>query len=208
MNMTTRSAEIKAVIFDLGRVLVDVDFSLFLNGLYENVQDEADLKDFSQVTHCPLWQRYNRGELSPVQFYAAFCSEYKISIAYDVFADLWCSIFSAKADMLALAEELQRRIPVGLLSDTDPLHWLHVQASYPIIAGISRPTLSYQVGALKPHPRIYEAAAANVGAAMGHCFFIDDLAVNVQGALDAGMQAVELESAGQIRGLLEEAGIL
>lgn len=50
--------------------------------------------------------------------------------------------------------------------------------------------LSGDVGLEKPDPRIYRLAARRLGLAESDCVFVDDLAVNVRGAVAAGMVAV------------------
>jgi len=48
---------------------------------------------------------------------------------------------------------------LGLLSDTDSLHWQHLRDHYPILSIFPRPILSFQVGTMKPDPEIFRRAA-------------------------------------------------
>ncbi len=50
--------------------------------------------------------------------------------------------------------------------------------------------LSGQVGMAKPDKRIYRLTAARLGLATSDCVFVDDLVVNVRGAVRAGMVGV------------------
>ena len=50
--------------------------------------------------------------------------------------------------------------------------------------------LSYEVGCMKPDARFYEACAKAAGVSAGSCIFIDDMAVNVEGARAAGLQGL------------------
>ncbi|MBN1436903.1 MAG: HAD family phosphatase [Sedimentisphaerales bacterium] len=198
---------IKAVIFDLGRVLIDLDFAPLLHRLFNDSSNEDAFERFERMRQDEIAQQYGRGQIDPHQFHAALCRKYNLTIDFQDFTQLWCDVFTPKPDMLALLQDLQGRLPVGLLSDTDPLHWHYITENYPAIAAIPRPTLSYQIGALKPDPHTYRTAAKNVGTPIPNCLFIDDLPANVQGARQVGMQAVCLQSAQQIRDLLRTANI-
>jgi putative hydrolase of the HAD superfamily len=50
--------------------------------------------------------------------------------------------------------------------------------------------ISGEVGMRKPDPGIYALAAREVGVPPGQCVFVDDIAANVRGAVEAGMVGV------------------
>jgi FMN phosphatase YigB (HAD superfamily) len=50
--------------------------------------------------------------------------------------------------------------------------------------------LSGDIGMAKPDPRIYRMTADRLGLAPADCVFVDDLAVNVRGAVASGMVGV------------------
>jgi glucose-1-phosphatase len=54
--------------------------------------------------------------------------------------------------------------------------------------------LSSDVGLAKPHPAIYELAAGRLDVATSECVMIDDMTVNVTGAVDTGMQGIVFEN--------------
>ncbi len=89
-----------------------------------------------------------------------------------------------------LLRSLHGRFPLGLLSDTDSLHWQHLRSHYPILSIFPRPVLSFEVGIMKPNPEIYRLAAESVRTCPEHCLYIDDLSVNVEGARQIGMEAI------------------
>lgn len=200
-------AGVEAVIFDLGRVLVQVDVR---RGLFHRVVDllEADPEDvMERLKADPLFQEFNRGVLSPRAFHAAIAKATGLEIGFDDFARLWCDLFAPMPGMEALLGEVADRATVGLLSDTDPLHWAHIAGAYPWIGAIARPTLSYEVGALKPDPVIYRAAARAVGRPPARCLFVDDLPGNVAGARAVGMQAIRFTDAATLRPALAALGL-
>ena len=91
-------------------------------------------------------------------------------------------------------ERLVKRVAVnykvGLLSDTDPLHWHYCLKRFPFLQIFTRPALSYEVGQMKPAAKCYHSAADYAGFDTGQCLFIDDRQENVLGAQKTGMQAL------------------
>jgi HAD superfamily hydrolase (TIGR01509 family) len=66
--------------------------------------------------------------------------------------------------------------------------------------------LSYEVGAIKPSPLIYQEAIARAGCLPGECFFTDDALVNVEAARAEGIDAVQFQSLEQLRHELRKRG--
>ncbi len=200
--------DIRAVIFDLGRVLIGLDLS---RGLFAQLTDahteEADAA-IERLLSDEAYVRFLSGKIDPQGFHRLFCERTGLQMAYDRFVDQWCEIFVPMPGMEQLLAEVAASLPVGLLSDTDPLHWRHVLRCNPWLNGIEKPTLSFATGLLKPDPGCYRTAADNVGQPPAGCLFIDDLERNVLGARAAGMQALRFEGAEKLRRQLEAQGVL
>lgn len=201
---------IQAVIFDLGRVLVQLDFSRGL--LHELTGCEASGHEadvlIERLGSNPFFTEYCAGRLAPEAFHERLMEWTGRTMPFASFARSWCDIFSMDTQMEALLREVMQSSRTGLLSDTDPLHWHHLRSTYPILARIARPTLSYEVGTTKPDPAIYQVAAENVGVDPSACFFIDDREVNVEGARSVGMRATRFVDAQTLRAELRALNVL
>jgi len=68
--------------------------------------------------------------------------------------------------------------------------------------------LSYQIGAMKPDPRSYTAAAQLAGVNPQGIFFTDDREDNVTAAAAAGWDAVQYTSVSQLNEALCSRGIV
>ncbi|MBN1818696.1 MAG: HAD family phosphatase [Sedimentisphaerales bacterium] len=201
-------SSVEAVIFDLGRVLVDVDIRRLSHSVLAQWPDKDPEQVAEQVMKDNLMVRYNTGQIRPEEFHAALCKKYGLSIGYEEFARLWCGIFRPMEGMEEIVYRLQDRIRLGLLSDTDPLHWSYLSCNFPFLSVFSQPTLSFQVGVMKPDKQIYLQASRNVGTPLEKCLYIDDLSINVSGAKAAGMQAVQFTGPDHLCVLLEDLGLL
>jgi FMN phosphatase YigB (HAD superfamily) len=200
--------KIEAVIFDLGRVLVNIDLEPLKKQLSSTgiINESGDL--IEKVRESDLIPQLNSGKISFQQFHRSLCSRYGFDWSLDLFHDAWCSIFYPSPAMEALVRDLHGRVPLGLLSDTDLSHWTYIRRHYPIVEVFKGPVLSFQVGVCKPDPAMYRAAAQSVGLPPQQCFYTDDLPGNIEGARAAGMTAILFQDADQIRQELKNYGIL
>lgn len=198
-----QASPIRAMIFDLGRVLVDIDTS---RGLYRYLSPTIQglVDDETYVDYC-------RGNVSIDRFYRYVMTKIDQPLSRPDFEKAWCQAFVTMPGMQPLFEALCDRYRVGLLSDTDPLHWRFLVQAFPFLQKIQKPTLSFELGRLKPHPECYLQAAKDVACNPPECLFIDDLERNVTGAKQVGMRAIQFKGVENLRvqllslGLLEQA---
>jgi len=186
--------DIQAIIFDLGRVLIDVDLT---KGIFKHTQEwrtKSETQILDALMDNSIYQEYACGRISAQEFYREIYERFGLELSFDQFKQEWNSVFLPISGMTELVEQLSSDFKIGLLSDIGPLHWEYLLEHLPVLKKIDKPTLSFQIGYLKPHPQTYLTAAANVGTAPEKCLFIDDREVNVRGALEAGMQAIRFEN--------------
>ncbi|GEO84202.1 MULTISPECIES: HAD family hydrolase [Alphaproteobacteria] len=82
------------------------------------------------------------------------------------------------------------------------------RAMYPFLNLPRGVTVSGEVGLLKPDVAIYQRHAADFDLDPAACVFIDDVAVNVEGAREAGWQAVQFLGAEKLRADLRDLGVV
>jgi putative hydrolase of the HAD superfamily len=199
---------IKTIFFDLGNVIIPFDFKR----AYTRLQPLCNYP----VTEIPqrmrgtdLVSRFESGQIAPEQFVKEFSAVLELRISYDEFCDLWTSVFLPEPLIEeSLLANLGRRHPLMLLSNTNQIHFHMIRANYPLLRHFDHYVLSYEVGALKPSEKIFQAALAQARCEAGECFFTDDLAVNVEAARKHGMDAVQFQSAAQLEGELRARGLL
>src|SRR5579884_2578407 len=142
-----------------------------------------------------LVRRFETGGLEPREFVAQLSSHLGVNTSYEEFCSLWSCIFLPGTLVPEVATEaLHRRHRMLLLSNTNALHFEMISASYPVLRHFDDLILSHEVRLLKPSPDLYQKAVQRAGCDARECVFIDDLAVNVEGARAVGIDAIQFTS--------------
>lgn len=202
------SQQIKAVIFDLGRVIVDIHIARLSDHLGAILTGDNPVQIISRMMSDPMVVQYDTGRITTEQFHEGLCRRFGLTVPYDRFCRLWCDIFTPMPGMEDLLQSLHRRLPLGLLSDTDSLHWQYLRNHYPILSIFPRPVLSFEVGTMKPDPMIFHRAAESVQTPPANCLYIDDLPANVEGARRIGMDTIVFHGADSLRKNLSSRNML
>ena len=198
---------IKAVIFDLGRVLIQVDFTRGLLKYYQRNDNSSDEDILDEVFKDKMFIDFNTGKIDPQQVYQNIEDKYALALSYEQFTYEWCNIFAPMQGMPAIVDRVSKKYKIGLLSDIDPLHWQYCQQNFPVLKNFKKPALSFEIGALKPDPICYQSASENINTELQNCLFIDDREINIQGAREAGMQAIRFTSVADLELLLPNLGV-
>ncbi len=186
--------EIKAVIFDLGGVIVPLDFP---RG-YARIGSLCHLPPAEirqRIASTGLVELFETGRIEPEVFAREISAALNLSLSYPRFCEMWSSIFPSVTlipdDLLA---SLRGRYRVLLLSNTNAIHFAYIQRNYSVMRHFDDFVLSHEVGVMKPQPRIYKEAIARAGCLPEQCFFTDDVPENVEGARREGMRAAQFVS--------------
>lgn len=178
----------QAVIFDLGKVLLDFDYRIAVRRLLPRCRSsEAHLRQV--LTGEPLLVDYETGLLSTAEFFARLQPLIGYTGTYEEFRLGFGDIFTPIEPMVALHAELrQRGIPTYLLSNTNEMAVEYVRSQYPWFGTFDGLVLSYEHRVMKPAPAIYEAAERLSRLAGPDLFYFDDRDENVQAAWARGWQ--------------------
>lgn len=179
----------RGVFFDLGRVLLDFDLIPFFAEIAR--QTESDLTAVrSAISDARLFDRYERGEFDDDSFFVGLQKITGYAGDEQQLRRLWTDIFTPIEKNIALMHALRERYPIGLISNTSPLHISHIEQRFDLLAHIPVRVLSYRVGLMKPDRRIFEHALKQLGVHAEGSVFIDDLEVNLSGAKELGMHVI------------------
>ncbi len=201
------SAKHKALLFDLGRVLVHFDFARAYTAL-ESFCSCPAAEMPKRLFTTDLVQRLETGRIAPEEFHVRFSELLGTNLDYPRFCEIWTSIFTHELIPESLIESLAARYRLVLLSNTNPIHFEMIRATYPHLRHFHDLTLSYEVGALKPEEAIYRAAVERAGCEPEECFYTDDIPEFVEGGRRIGLDAVQFESHAQLVRELRARGIV
>ena len=198
---------IKTIIFDLGNVLIPFDFTRGYRGMEELTGlTAAEIR--ARISATDLVQRFESGLIESKDFVSGLADLLGTPFGYETFAGIWSSIFLPHTLVPeSLIEALHRKYRLQVLSNTNPLHFEMVSATYPILRHFDSYTLSHEVKAMKPDPRIFASALADAGCQPQECFYTDDIADYVEAARRQGIDAVQFQSGSQVEEELRARGI-
>jgi len=195
----------KAIIFDLGRVLVDFDFERGFQALERFCPyDAAEIR--RRIAATDLVERFETGLIEPPDFVAQLSGILGLDIDYAGFCKLWSSIFTDPLIPEAMLEGLAARYRLVLLSNTNVIHFEMIRENYPMLRHFHERILSYEVHAMKPRCEIFQAALERCGCRPEECFYTDDIAAYVEAARRLGVDAVQFESLAQLERELKARG--
>lgn len=198
----------KAVLLDLGNVIVGLD----LDRVYRaaSLHSPVSVADMPLRIHsAALSEPYERGEISNEEFHRRFCEALEINdVGFAEFSRLWGDMFQP-TPLLSndLLRGLSARYRLVLVSNTNDLHFQWIRRHYPLLEHFHEYVLSYRVGSLKPSPGIYREAVRQAACQPGECFFTDDNADNIEGALRMGLDAVLFSGQDQLKQQLAQRGL-
>jgi HAD superfamily hydrolase (TIGR01509 family) len=198
---------IRYVLSDLGKVLIFFDNDIFFRKIAKNspfMQEEIRELTFS---HFYLVESFDRGEISPEEFYRQVTKKLKAQIDYDRFYSIYNDVFSLNSPVFQLMIRLKKNYKIVLLSNTDVMRFNFIKNKFPEIMIFDEYVLSYQVGFIKPHPQIYKEALKKAGAEAKECVFIDDREENIEEAERLGISGILMEPHTDLETVLQEKGL-
>lgn len=197
---------VRAVISDLGRVVLWFDNGVFLRKLADRAG--RPYEEVKAIVHgdLALIRRFDGGAVTPEGFHEHVTAAVGADMPYEEFYEIYNDIFTPIPPAIdVLARVKAAGYKTLLLSNTDPERFGFVRRRFPEILFFDGYALSYELKLLKPDPAIYLAAARLAGAEPAECVLIDDMEENVKGAIEAGLAAIrytlETDLAAELRKL-------
>lgn len=195
---------IRALLFDLGGVLIDIDFELALEHWAGHSALSLDqLREAFRFD--AAYEQHERGEIGWAQYVGHLRKTLKLTGTDAQIMEGWNAIFIAEIpETIAMIDEARKLLPCYGFSNTNPTHQAHWQAAFPRAAGsFDRMFVSWELGLRKPERAAFDKVCEEMGVAAGEVLFFDDTAQNVDGARLAGLQAVLVRSPADVRAALD-----
>lgn len=194
-------APLRAVIFDIGRVLVKLDVARVVADLSNGLSLGPE-ELWSAIQTDPRWSDWQEGRIAPHDWYLHITKRLGSKLKFAEFRDAWNRTLDPEPlqtkDLFAALAKHKR---LALLSNTDPIHVAHLEAHYEFFEFFPAAARIYScsVKASKPSPIIFQAALKAVKAKAQETVFIDDILEYVQAARALGLHGIHYQSPPQLR---------
>ncbi len=199
--------QIRGIFFDLGNVLLRLDSGRFAEKMKSLTG--LGIEDLRSVFADGLVPDYECGRLEDAEFLARLSGRLGLTVTRDDFAEVWTCMF-CETPLLSdeLLKELAREHLLWAISNTNRMHFEFILDRYEFMRHFQGWSLSYEVGAAKPDPAIFEHALNKTRIPAAEALFIDDQLVNVESARRLGMDAIHFLNPAQLIQELQARNII
>ena len=197
----------RAIIFDIGRVLIRVDISRAMDGLASGLSlTPQDV--WSAIEKDPRWLDWQEGRISTRDWHLHLAERLGSSLTFEEFSEVWNRALDPNPiHSESFLEKLSKNYRLALLSNTDPIHMSNEEARFPFFRLFPIRIYSYRVGASKPDPAIYREALQACQVRAEEAVYIDDIAAYAEAAQRLGMSGIVFQSPEQLQSDLRKLGI-
>ena len=201
------SAKFRAIIFDIGRVLIRVDIYRATAGLASSLSLSPQ-EVWSAIEKDTRWLDWQEGRFTPRDWHLHLSRRFGTSLTFAQFAEAWNSALDPQPIQPELfLEKLSKNYRLALLSNTDPIHMSHAESRFPFFRFFPIRIYSFRVGASKPSPVIYREALGACRVSAEEAVYIDDLAAYVEAAQHLGMAGIVFQTPQQLQADLRGLGV-
>jgi len=181
------------VVFDLGKVLVDFDYSIAIRRFTE--RSDADVEQIQRLVNSPIQVDYESGKITTDEFYAAIREGAGFLGDRAEFVSIFADIFSPMETMIEFFERLKPfGIPTCVFSNTNEIAIGHIREGFPFYSVFDNYVLSYEEGGMKPDEPIYDAVEQRTGEFGASILYIDDRPENIETGKGRGWQTILQEN--------------
>jgi glucose-1-phosphatase len=196
----------RAIIFDIGRVLVRLDIAGAMGGLAGMISLTPQ-ETWAAIEHDPRWRDWQEGRMSPRDWQLHICRRLGVNLTFEQFREIWNRVLDPTPLLDgAFLESLSKRYCLAVLSNTDPIHVAELEKRFDFFRFFKHRIYSCVVGASKPSPLIFRAALQACKTTVDNAIYIDDIPVYVEAARQLGMRGIVFQSPDQLNADLEQFG--
>jgi len=202
--MKMDQGSIGVIFFDLGNVILPFNHYQIAEKLsrFTKREDSQDPKKiFSYLFNFEngAINGYEVGKVSSLDFFQSLKEHLQLTLSFEEFIPIWNDIFWENLEVSEIIRSLKGKKRLGLLSNTNPLHFDYILLKFPVVQIFDKWILSHEVGFKKPALEIFQSAIEWACVEPERILFIDDMKSHVEVAISLGMQGIHFTSATQLR---------
>jgi FMN phosphatase YigB (HAD superfamily) len=207
-NEMSKLQKPSVVVFDLGKVLVDFDYTIAAKKIASKGTMLAQ-RIYEFIALSPLLLQYETGLITREQFFSAVCESTGYCGGIEEFGGFFADIFTPIEPMVELHTALRKaEIPTYIFSNTNDLAISHIRKNFPFFNNFDGYILSYEVGAMKPDAKIYEALEKMAGKRGPDVLYLDDRLENISAGAARGWQVILQETPQKTVAAIQKLGLL
>lgn len=208
--MKNKAKEIKAVIFDLGNVLIGFDHTIAVKKILKHTPKKSrDIYDL--FFDSDLTQEFEKGKTGKLEFFQQVQTALELKISYGEFLPIWNEIFFSKPESEDFVSSLNSGIKLALLSNINQLHYEYIREEFSSTIGLFEPDKiipSFRTGFIKPDKEIYDLALKALDVPRESVVYVDDRLDLIEAALSYGIKSIQFKSAKELKQKFQDLGII
>ena len=208
--MKNKAKEIKAVIFDLGNVLIGFDHTIAVKKILKHTPKKSrDIYDL--FFDSDLTQEFEKGKTGKLEFFQQVQTALELKISYGEFLPIWNEIFFSKPESENFVGSLNSGIKLALLSNINQLHYEYIREEFSSTIGLFEPDKiipSFRTGFIKPDKEIYDLALKALDVPRESVVYVDDRLDLIEAALSYGIKSIQFKSAKELKQKFQDLGII
>ena len=195
---------IEVILYDLGNVILpfshyQIAEKLSLFSHKKEFQDPQRIFSYLFDFQNGVINSYEVGEVSSGEFFKSLKESLDLSISFEQFIPIWNDIFTENQEVSKIILSQKGKWKLGLISNTNPLHFDYCLKKFPILRTFDKWILSHEIGFKKPAVEIFRRAIEWALVEPERILFIDDMKKHVEVAISLGIQGIHFISAEQLR---------
>lgn len=199
----------RAIIFDIGRVLVRIDVGRAMATLGAGLSlSAAEL--WSAIEKDPSWQDWQEGRISARDWHLHLSRRLGTSLTFEQFTHAWNQVLDPEPlQDNALFETLKKTHRLALLSNTDPIHVAYMEGHFSFFRYFPEGARIYSCSfaASKPSPLLYLEALRACKVQANEAVYIDDIEAYVEAARSLGIAGITYKGSEQLIEELRGLGV-
>ena len=197
-----------AIVFDLGKVLVDFDYSIAARRIAaRSTQALENLDAF--LSSSPALVQFETGLTNRQEFFEQVRKATGFLGDIGEFGGMFADIFTEISPMIELHAELRLRgFKTYIFSNTNDLAIEHIRRNFSFFQNFDGYIFSYEVKAMKPDAPIYQALEQLAGKRGNEIIYIDDRAENIAGGEARGWRTVLHETSEKTYAAMKSLGMV
>lgn len=204
------SNNIKAIVFDLGNVLIDFDHMIAARRI-ANFANRSPHQIYSLFFDSEITQLFEEGGISPLDFFSEVKKILKLNLKFEEFKPLWNEIFfltPKNLEIYKLKIHLKKNYTIALLSNINVLHFEYLKKNFSSsLNAFHKIFLSYQLHLRKPNSLIYDAVLKQLNLKAEEVFYTDDRLELIQAARSKGINSFQFINIDQLKSDLVNSDI-